>query len=134
MLSDCLHLSHHIYFWHLYPCQTTVSLWCFNVKQTHGQKVAEGSCLAKQRMEVAEMPVKSRSSNRWPNLWPRRAGKTGKKCEWEKTDNQYYGCGRFWFILSSWTLSPFLIFQSLWYELVKEQCYEITSERLISIS
>lgn len=73
----------------MFKCQTDTQI-----------KVAEGSCLAKQRIEVAEMPVKNRSSNSWPNLWPRRAGKTGKNAN-ERKHNQYYGCGRFGFILSS---------------------------------
>lgn len=86
----------------MFKCQTDIQI-----------KVAEGSCLAKQRIEVAGMPVKSRSSNSWPNLWPHRAGKTGKNAN-ERKHNQYYGCGCFGFILSSWTLlSPVLIFQAL---------------------
>lgn len=41
-------------------------------------KVAEGSCLARQRMEVAEMPVKSRSSNRRQICGPEELGRQGE--------------------------------------------------------
>lgn len=103
----------------MFKCQTDTQI-----------KVAEGSCLAKQRIEVAEMPVKSRSSNSWPNLWPHRAGKTGKKCKWEKTQSVLW-LWMFW-------VYPFFLNPSLSRsnisgsdkELVKEKCYEITSQRL----